>query len=185
MARLRGNTGILLKWVSQCLSMPLKYWGDAFQTATYIINRLPTPTLSNNTPLETLFHQEPAYHAFRTFGSACYPYLRPYNKHKLNFKSEQCVFLGYNTVHKGYLCLSASGRIYISRHVTFDELCFPFKSNSKFSLPTAITLLILILLCSICPLFLLFHPLTILLLLCHMILLLLNLYLSLLACNSY
>lgn len=38
-----------------------------------------------------------------------------------------CVFLGYNTQHKGYKCLdAATGRVYISGDVVFDETIFPF-----------------------------------------------------------
>lgn len=61
------------------------------------------------------------------FGCACWPNLRPYNAHKLQFRSKRCVFLGYSNLHKGYKCLDiASGRVYISRDVTFDETIFPF-----------------------------------------------------------
>ena len=53
--------------------------------------------------------------------------MRPYNRHKLEFRSTQCVFLGYSNLHKGYKCLEIStGRIYISREVIFDETLFPF-----------------------------------------------------------
>ncbi|KAL2479988.1 Retrovirus-related Pol polyprotein from transposon TNT 1-94 [Abeliophyllum distichum] len=31
--------------------------------------------------------------------------------------------------HKGYKCLNSNGRIYISRHVVFDENSFPFKEG--------------------------------------------------------
>ncbi|MDV3143313.1 MAG: DDE-type integrase/transposase/recombinase [Sweet potato little leaf phytoplasma] len=33
-------------------SMPLAYWWDAFSSAVYIINRLPTPTLGDISPWE-------------------------------------------------------------------------------------------------------------------------------------
>jgi len=38
------------------------------------------------------------------------------------------MFIGYSPAHKGYLCLSPTSKIYITRHVLFDENVFPFLS---------------------------------------------------------
>jgi hypothetical protein len=71
------------------------------------------------------------------FGCACYSLLRPYTKHKLEFRSKQCVFLGYSSNQKGYRCLDpASNRIYISRHVIFDEHTFPAKDKAYLTAST-------------------------------------------------
>ena len=108
-------------------SMPLKFWDEAFITATYLINRLPSKVIHNTTPLERLFHHSPDYTSVRTFGFACWPNLRPYNSRKLQFRSKRCVFLGYSNLHKGFKCLDVSeGRVYISRDVVFDENIYPF-----------------------------------------------------------
>nr|ABF99203.1 retrotransposon protein, putative, Ty1-copia subclass [Oryza sativa Japonica Group] len=108
-------------------SMPLKFWDEAFLAATYLINRLPRKVIDFDTPLARLFHQQPDYKSLRTFGCACWPNLRPYNTHKLQFRSKQCVFLGFSNLHKGFKCLEvATGQVYISRDVTFDEQEFPF-----------------------------------------------------------
>ncbi|KAD5508006.1 hypothetical protein E3N88_15709 [Mikania micrantha] len=46
------------------------------------------------------------------FDTACLPHLRAYNKHKMDFRSLPCVFLGYSTAHHGYRCFDpTSGRI--------------------------------------------------------------------------
>lgn len=82
--------------------------------------------------MELLFNKTPDYQFLRTFGYLCYPYTRPYNKHKIQFTSKQCVFLVYSAKHKGYLCLSSEGKTYISRHVIFDELHFPIQQNHNF-----------------------------------------------------
>jgi hypothetical protein len=42
-------------------SMPLKFWDEAFITATYLINRLPSKVIHGETPLERLFHHKPDY----------------------------------------------------------------------------------------------------------------------------
>lgn len=110
-------------------SMPLKFWDEAFLAASYLINRIPNKVIDFETPLDRLFHQSPEYSSLRTFGCACWPHLRPYNSQKLQFRSKQCVFLGYSTQHKGFKCLDvSSGRIYVSRDVIFDESVFPFSS---------------------------------------------------------
>jgi hypothetical protein len=110
-------------------SMPLKFWDEAFLTAVFLINRLPSKVINHETPLVCLYGQELDYTFLRTFGCACWPNLRPYNSHKLQFRSKQCVFLGYSNSHKGFKCLDpAEGRIYISRDVVFDEHVYPFAS---------------------------------------------------------
>jgi histone deacetylase 1/2 len=64
-------------------SMPLKYWDEAFLTATYLINRTPTKLLAYETPLQKLLGATPDYSSFRVFGCACWPNLHPYTQHKL------------------------------------------------------------------------------------------------------
>jgi hypothetical protein len=107
--------------------MSLKFWDEAFLTATFLINRLPTPVLHHMSSIEKLFATKHAYSFLRTFGCACWSNLRLYNTHKLTFRSKQCTFLGYSTHHKGYKCLDISTScVYISHDVVFDETVFPF-----------------------------------------------------------
>ena len=118
------------------LGMPLSYWLYAFQTATYLINRLPTLVLHHQSPYFVLYHKLLAYTHLKVFGFSCFPYLHLYNTHKLLHRSLECAFLGYSSHHKGYLCLDIHyGRVYISCHVIFNEDSFPFKnfSSSPFS----------------------------------------------------
>ncbi len=71
-----------------------KYWIDAFNTAVYLINRLPTPVLRNVSPYATLLHVEPNYSFLKVFRCFCFPLLRPYNAHKLLFQSKKMHFYG-------------------------------------------------------------------------------------------
>jgi hypothetical protein len=108
-------------------SLPLRFWDEAFVTACYLINRLPSRMLGSVAPLERLLRQKPTYSQLKVFGCACWPNLRPYNATKLNYRSLQCVFLGYSPLHKGYKCLHIpTNRVYISRDVVFDEHVFPY-----------------------------------------------------------
>lgn len=109
-------------------ALPLKYWWDACVSTVFLINRLLTPVLNNISPFQKLFLTKPDYYFLKVFGCACYPYLGPYNSHKLQFRSSKCVFLGYNPMHKRYKCLSSSSRIYNAHSVNFDESDFPYKS---------------------------------------------------------
>lgn len=56
--------------------MPLKYWTNACSTAVYLINRLPTPTLNNDSPFHKLFGLKPNYTKLKSFGCLCYPWLK-------------------------------------------------------------------------------------------------------------
>ena len=113
-------------------SMPYSFWDDAFSSSVFLVNRLPSKQLNYKSPLEVLYKIKPDYTFLKIFGCLCYPHLRPYNKHKLEFRSKPCTFLGYSGLHKGYKCLDQSGRLYISRHVVFNENVFPYNSNSKY-----------------------------------------------------
>lgn len=112
--------------------MPIRFWDEAFHSACYLINRLPSRVTNGDTPLYRLLGTKPDYKFLKVFGCACWPNLRPYNTQKLNFRSKECVFVGYSANHKGYKCLDReSGRIYISRDVVFDENIFPFQISQK------------------------------------------------------
>jgi hypothetical protein len=107
--------------------MPLKFWDEAFLAPTFLINRTPSKVINFQTPIERLFSVKPHYSSLCIFGCACWPNLRPYNQHKLEFHSKECMFLGYSNMHKGFKCLDTrTGRIYISRDIIFYEDLFPF-----------------------------------------------------------
>jgi hypothetical protein len=108
-------------------SIPLAYWDTMFESTLFVINRLPTAPQFISSPYEILFTQPPDYQFFHTIGCECFPLLRPYNQHKLQPRSESCVFMGYSALHKGYKCLHIpTQRLYISRHVQFNEFIFSF-----------------------------------------------------------
>jgi hypothetical protein len=112
-------------------SLPLVYWVESLNTATYLLNRHPTKTLGGHTPFFALYDTHPNYTHLRVFGYAYYPNLSATATHKLSPRSSLCVFLGYSSDDKGYRCLDLhSNLIILSRHVTFDEPVFPFSNMS-------------------------------------------------------
>jgi histone deacetylase 1/2 len=110
-------------------SLPLKFWDHSFTQAVFLINKLPTSALPQyKTPHHALFNTQPDYSQLKIFGCLCFPHLRPYNKHKLQFRSSPCVYLGVSPQHKGHKCLDEHGKIFISKDVVFNESNFPYPS---------------------------------------------------------
>lgn len=112
--------------------------GPCFPDSYYLINRLASPTSNNQSPFLLLIFQFPDYKFLKSFGCACFPFLRPYNSQKVYFHSKECIFLGYSPSHKGYKCLDSSGKIFISKDVVFNEVRFPypelFPSSSNYNI---------------------------------------------------
>ena len=93
---------------------------------------MPTPVLAHRSLFDCLFQQSPDYHFLRTFRCLCFPFLHPFNNHKLDFRSSPCVFFGYSSSHLGYRCFDiVSHRIYISCHVCFHKHVFPFDNSEQ------------------------------------------------------
>ncbi|KAJ0500301.1 putative RNA-directed DNA polymerase [Helianthus annuus] len=108
--------------------VPQRFWHYAFDTAVYLINRMPSTSNSLTSPFERIYKRSPDFSFLKVFGCQCFPYLRPYNPHKMDFRSTACIFLGYSPVHHGYRCFDPShDRVYIVRHARFNETIFPFK----------------------------------------------------------
>ena len=123
------ETGLALLFHSH---IPTHFWVDAFSTAAYIINRLPTPLLRGKSPFELLYCSSPNYENFHPFGCRVYPCLRNYMTNKFSPRSIPCIFMGYSFSHKGFRCLDpTTSRIYITRHAQFDEHHFPFHHTSQ------------------------------------------------------
>lgn len=114
------------------VKLPFPFWWDAFHTAIYHINMLPFIALELLKPYEKLFKNKLDYGLLKYFDCICYPYLRDYNKHEYNYHSSKCIFIGYSPAHNVYKCLHPSRKIYIVRHVTFNEHSLPYAFDSAF-----------------------------------------------------
>lgn len=107
-------------------SLPLSFWDHSFHTSVYLINRLPSPHQKHSIPYTTLYQKPPDFSFLKVFGCSCFPLLRPYHNQKFQFRSAECIFLGYSANHKGYKCLDATGRLFVSKDVIFNENAFPY-----------------------------------------------------------
>ncbi|CAL9022249.1 unnamed protein product [Prunus brigantina] len=109
-------------------ALPGQFWFHSTAHAVYLINRMPSYVLHNQSPYFRLFGHHPDLASLRIFGTAVYPYMRHYNVHKLQPRTTQCVFLGYSPGYKGVICYNrVTAKCVISRHVLHDEAVFPFK----------------------------------------------------------
>ena len=103
--------------------------------AAYLLNLLPSTAINNEILYTRLFHKKPDYSRLRIFGCLCYPHL--HSPHKLAPRATPCIFLGFPAYHRGFRCLDLeTNKIILSRHVTFDETQFPYRSMTPNAPPT-------------------------------------------------
>ena len=116
-------------------SPPMIFWEQAFHTSVYLSNRTITPILDHKSPYQTLYNKVPDYNFLKTFGCLFFPYLRPWNIHKLEFPSLPCIFLGYSSKHKGYCYYHApTSRILLRMSSLMNiNFCFTRTSNKLLS----------------------------------------------------
>ncbi|KAI0511944.1 hypothetical protein KFK09_012578 [Dendrobium nobile] len=74
-------------------NLPTKLWVEVMNASVYLINRLPSRALMNQSPYQILYQKPPAYNHLKIFGCLCYPWLRPYSASKLSPFSIPCVFI--------------------------------------------------------------------------------------------
>jgi len=110
-------------------NVPFEFWGECVLTAVYLINRIPTPLLSNKSPVEVLYNCPPSLAYLRVFGCDCYA-TNVHPKQKFNHRASICVFMLYPHGQKGYKLFDLQAKkISISRDVYFQENVFPFHSK--------------------------------------------------------
>lgn len=99
-------------------------------TIVYLINRTPSPLLSNKTPYEQLFSKPPSYSHLRVFDCLCFVSTLSHNRSKFEPITHTCVFIGYPYVIKGCKVYNlVKNKILLSRDVTFKESIFPFQNS--------------------------------------------------------
>lgn len=103
-------------------NVPGQFWAEAMKTATYVINRIPQPSLVYLSPFEKLKRLKPNVSHLRVFGCLCYVFIPNHLRSKMDKKAVRCIFVGYDQERKGWKCCDPTyGRCYVSRNVVFDE----------------------------------------------------------------
>ncbi|GKA84834.1 retrovirus-related pol polyprotein from transposon TNT 1-94 [Tanacetum coccineum] len=111
-------------------SLPQKFWCNAVDTSTYILNRILIRAILGKTPYELLKGRKPTLDYFRVFGSKCFILNTKDYLAKFYPQSYEGVFLGYSQNSKAYIILTKHTRkIKESLNVTFDET--PSPSNTS------------------------------------------------------
>ena len=104
-------------------SLPMSFWLDAILTWQYLINHLPTSTLSENiTPFEVLTNgKKPDLSHLHVWGCECYVAVQNELCGKAGPKRFWAIFVGYEEHHVGWCVQSLDGKYSFSNDVVFDE----------------------------------------------------------------
>ena len=109
--------------------LPKLFWSYAVLHATFLINRIPTPLLKDQSPYQLLFSSKPDLLVLKPFGCLCYASTLVAGRHKFDTRARKCVFLGFKPGVKGYVLLDTATReVLLSRNVVFHEKFLPYAS---------------------------------------------------------
>lgn len=102
--------------------LPIEYWGEAIATTAYLINRSPTKVVHDKIPQEAWTRCKWKVEHLRVFKCVAYTHVPKEKRHKLDDKSEKCIFTGYSEESKAYrLYNPVTKKIVISRDMEFLE----------------------------------------------------------------
>ncbi|GJX56639.1 retrovirus-related pol polyprotein from transposon TNT 1-94 [Tanacetum coccineum] len=103
-------------------SIPQKFWCNAVDTSTYILNRILIRPFLGKTPYELFKGRKPNLEYFKVFGSKCFILNTKDYLTKFDPKSTEGVFLGYSPNSKAYVVLNKETmKVKESLNVKFDE----------------------------------------------------------------
>jgi hypothetical protein len=103
--------------------LPENMWGECTQTASYLFNfRLTSSLPANTTPHEARFQKKPNLSHLRELGCKAFVLIQNVHITKIQPRSLECIFIGYDLNSKSYRCYHRSTRrIIVSRNVYFVE----------------------------------------------------------------
>lgn len=109
----------------------LQFWGKVVLTATFLINRIPSPQLNNDSTYFKLYNKELDYSLLNFFGFLCYVSTHKQLRTKFDPRAEACAFICYPSHIKGYkLYHLKTHKVLISIDVHFLEHIFSFSKAS-------------------------------------------------------
>lgn len=115
-------------------SLPQEFWVDAYSSAVFFINQLPSSTI-NNVPLWVIVQLPSRLLSPSHIWVFVLPITPISQCNKLQSMATRCYFLGYASKHQGYRCSDLHTRkIIISCDTIFNELEFPFWAQTTANL---------------------------------------------------
>ncbi|KAM2908709.1 hypothetical protein COP2_048192 [Malus domestica] len=100
--------------------LPSFLWGEALKTANYILNRVPSKSVST-TPFEVWYGRMPSFGHFHIWGCKAEAGFYNPKERKLDLGTESCYFIGYFEKSKGFkfYCAQAHTRIKETHNARF------------------------------------------------------------------
>ena len=103
--------------------LPMSFWVDAVLTRQYLLNRLPTSTLpENTTPFEVITNgRKPDLSHLRVWGCECFVAVPNELRGKAGPKRFRAIFVGYEEHRVGWRVRNLAGKYSFSNDVIFNE----------------------------------------------------------------
>jgi Reverse transcriptase (RNA-dependent DNA polymerase)/gag-polypeptide of LTR copia-type/Integrase core domain/GAG-pre-integrase domain len=99
----------------------LSLWAEAMYSACHIRNVSPASGI-DVTPFQAFYGKKPDVSNLRVFGCQCYVHVPKELRKKLDVRSEEGIFIGYEQASKAYrVLLKDNSKIVVSRDVVFVE----------------------------------------------------------------
>nr|GFA38400.1 zinc finger, CCHC-type [Tanacetum cinerariifolium] len=106
----------------KAMKLPLTFWAEAVRHAIYILNRVPTRALEDETPYEAIYNRKPNLENLRIFGCTAYAKITTPHLKKLDDRSIPLIYLGVEEGSKACrLYDPITKKKHVSRDVKFME----------------------------------------------------------------
>ena len=112
-------------------TLPISFWGYALETATYLLNLIPSKSVSK-TPTELWNGRKPSLNHIRIWGAPAHVLRK--EPQKLESRTQVCLFIGYPKGMRGGLFYSSSEKkVIVSTNANFfkEDYANNFKPKSK------------------------------------------------------
>ena len=107
-------------------NLPEKLWGEAANTAVYLLNRVPNKNTGRTTPFERYFGKKPRVSHLRAYGCLAMMKLQEKKRsgyqRKLEHRARETILVGYEMDFTYRLYDPKTNQVYVTREANFDEL---------------------------------------------------------------